>query len=159
MGVLNVLSDQSSLFFVATTALANGVSLVDASWKTYDDTDMAQMELHEVLNYNNSLYELNTSINMPKLNVLDLDMTKEENIELREQYINTVKENIMKIIEKFNKKNVNLKGESPVCIAFLGDSVTQGCFGDFQISETLVDTVFDAENGYHTKLRKILNML
>lgn len=66
---------------------------------------------------------------------------------------------MMKIIEKFNKKNVNLKGESPVCIAFLGDSVTQGCFGDFQISETLVDTVFDAENGYHTKLRKILNML
>ena len=57
---------------------------------------MAQMELHEVLNYENSLYELNTSINMPRLNVLDLDMTKEENIELREQYINTVKANIMK---------------------------------------------------------------
>ena len=65
----------------------------------------------------------------------------------------------MKIIEKFNKKARNLKGESPVCMAFLGDSVTQGCFGDFQISETLVDTVFDAENGYHTKLRKIFNML
>ena len=33
---------------------------------------------------------------MPRFNVLDLDMTKEENIELREQYINTIKESIMK---------------------------------------------------------------
>jgi len=83
-------------FFVATTALANGISLVDSNWKTYDDTDLEQMELYEVLNYENSLYELNTSINMPRFNVLDLDMTKTENIELREQYINTIKSNIMK---------------------------------------------------------------
>lgn len=83
-------------FYVATTALASGISLSDASWKTYSDTDLEQMELYEVLNYNNSLYELNTSINMPRLNVLDLDMTKEENIKLREEYINTIKSNIMK---------------------------------------------------------------
>lgn len=83
-------------FFIAITALANGISLVDSNWKTYDDTDLEQMELYEVLNYENSLYELNTSINMPRFNVLDLDMTKTENIELREQYINTIKSNIMK---------------------------------------------------------------
>lgn len=65
----------------------------------------------------------------------------------------------MKIIEKFAKKAKNLKGENPVTIAFLGDSVTQGCFDDVLTSTGGVDTEFDTENAYHTKLRKIFNLL
>ena len=65
----------------------------------------------------------------------------------------------MKITEKFIAKSQNPNEEAPVCIAFLGDSVTQGCFDIYPISENAIETYFDAENAYHTILRKILNML
>ena len=65
----------------------------------------------------------------------------------------------MKIIEKFIAKSKNPNEEGPVCIAFLGDSVTQGCFDVYPISETAIETYFDAEHAYHTSFRKILNML
>ena len=65
----------------------------------------------------------------------------------------------MNILEKFKKKRDNLKGESPVTVAFLGDSVTQGCFADVIPSTGGVDTTFDAEQAYHTKFRKIFNLL
>jgi len=65
----------------------------------------------------------------------------------------------MKIVEKMRKKAQNLTGESPVAIAFLGDSVTQGCFDLYLTSPTVLQTYFNAENGYHAKLRKMLSML
>lgn len=65
----------------------------------------------------------------------------------------------MKIIEKFKEKSNNLKNAAPVTIAFLGDSVTQGCFDMYMPKPNEPDTYFDAENAYHTKLRKIFNML
>ena len=34
----------------------------------------------------------------------------------------------MKFLEKINQKSKDLMGTAPVTIAFLGDSVTQGCF-------------------------------
>ena len=65
----------------------------------------------------------------------------------------------MKIIEKMIAKSKDLNGANPVCIAFLGDSVTQGCFDVYPTGENSIETYFDAEHAYHTKLRKILNML
>ena len=65
----------------------------------------------------------------------------------------------MKIIEKFNEKSKNLAETPPVTLAFLGDSVTQGCFDLYCAGPNIVQTFFDAENAYHTKLRKIFNML
>lgn len=65
----------------------------------------------------------------------------------------------MKIIEKFIRKSKNPNEESPVCIAFLGDSVTQGCFDVYPETENAIGVQFDPENAYHAYLRKILNML
>ncbi len=65
----------------------------------------------------------------------------------------------MKIIEKFKAKSIDLKGAPPVTIAFLGDSVTQGCFDLYMPKPNEIETYFDAENAYHSKIRKILNML
>lgn len=65
----------------------------------------------------------------------------------------------MKIINKFNEKSQNLGGAQPVTIAFLGDSVTQGCFDVYQTSENSLATVYEAEYAYHTDLRKIVNIL
>lgn len=65
----------------------------------------------------------------------------------------------MKIIKKITNKAKNLAGAEPVTVAFLGDSVTQGCFDNYATSENTIQTYFDAENAYHTKFRKILNKL
>lgn len=65
----------------------------------------------------------------------------------------------MKIIEKIAKKAKDYeKADIPV-IAFLGDSVTQGCFEIYKTGEKSLETVFDAECAYHNYLAKILRML
>lgn len=48
----------------------------------------------------------------------------------------------MKILEKFQNKQKNLIINAPVTIAFLGDSVTQGCF----------ECYFDQNNNVQTFL-------
>jgi len=65
----------------------------------------------------------------------------------------------MKILEKIRKKQKNLIGEEPVTIAFLGDSVTQGCFECYLTSPTSIETVFDYENAYSTHVRNMLGLL
>lgn len=82
-------------FNTSIDVMKNALSLVDVSWKQYDDTDYEQMELYDVLNYKNSLYEVNSTIDMPILNITELDLTKEEDIEKRDSYINILKQNIM----------------------------------------------------------------
>jgi len=65
----------------------------------------------------------------------------------------------MKILDKIIAKQRDLKGEKPVTIAFFGDSVTQGCFELYKTGETSFQTEFRIEDGYHTKLREILQLL
>ena len=65
----------------------------------------------------------------------------------------------MKIIEKINAKSLDLFGSNPVTIAFLGDSVTQGCFEAYTAESGEIDTVYDSEYGYHAHLRKLLSTL
>ncbi|MBR4072948.1 MAG: GDSL family lipase [Clostridia bacterium] len=64
----------------------------------------------------------------------------------------------MKIIEKLNAKQDFYVGK-PVTIAFLGDSVTQGCFECYIKNDGGIETVFDYKNAYSTRVREILNML
>ncbi len=64
----------------------------------------------------------------------------------------------MKIIERLtNKSRDNFGNPSPV-IAFLGDSVTQGCFEIYRDGE-LLRTVFDSANGYAERTKRVLSML
>ena len=62
----------------------------------------------------------------------------------------------MKIIEMLAKKQNDLYGAAPATIAFLGDSVTQGCFELFE-SGKAIDTVFDNKSAYSTRLSEILH--
>ena len=64
----------------------------------------------------------------------------------------------MKIIEKLNKKQ-DIYGGKPVTVAFLGDSVTQGCFECYIKEDGKIETVFDYKSAYSTHLREILNIL
>lgn len=64
----------------------------------------------------------------------------------------------MKILEKFRRKQANLHdGRQPV-IAFLGDSVTQGCF-EIYTEKGALKVVFSPDDAYSEKLRKIFAVL
>lgn len=65
----------------------------------------------------------------------------------------------MRILKKIVAKKQNVKGAEPITIAFFGDSVTQGCFELYKTGEKSFQTEFRVEEGYHTKLRYILQML
>ena len=64
----------------------------------------------------------------------------------------------MKIIEKLAAKATGggLYNCPIPTIAFLGDSVTQGCFEAYRSDEKCIDTVFEREHAYHTYLAQIL---
>ena len=64
----------------------------------------------------------------------------------------------MEIIKKLNLKQ-KIYENDPVTIAFLGDSVTQGCFECYIKSDGKIETVFDYKSAYSTRLREILNIL
>ena len=65
----------------------------------------------------------------------------------------------MKFLEKINQKSKDLMGTAPVTIAFLGDSVTQGCFECYYDEKDNLQTVFDAKSGYPSRVKEMLNLL
>lgn len=64
----------------------------------------------------------------------------------------------MKIIEKMSAKSRNLYGCEGVTLAFLGDSVTQGCFEIYKIGNG-IETVFDKKSSYEMGVFNILATL
>lgn len=64
----------------------------------------------------------------------------------------------MEILKKFHAKALDNNGAEPVTIAFLGDSVTQGCFECHKKGEG-IRVVFDKENAYHTYLYRMLSVI
>lgn len=65
----------------------------------------------------------------------------------------------MNIMKKIATKAVDNMNASHVTIAFLGDSVTQGCFEIYKTEDNSIDTVFEKEHAYHTKLNMIFSVL
>ena len=65
----------------------------------------------------------------------------------------------MKFFDKIYAKLKDRQAEQ-VTIAFLGDSVTQGCFECPSVNEDRVgDPVYDQKSAYSTRMREILNIL
>ena len=64
----------------------------------------------------------------------------------------------MKIIDKILAKQNSLHENRQPVIAFLGDSVTQGCF-EIYVEQGQLLTAFRAEDGYVTKVKTLLGML
>jgi len=63
----------------------------------------------------------------------------------------------MQIIEKFAARAKDNWNEPGVTIAFLGDSVTQGCFGSAKTGDP--GPFFDKEYAYHADFARIMNKL
>ena len=70
----------------------------------------------------------------------------------------TERRNTMKIMRKIAEKQADLY-QPPVTIAFLGDSVTQGCFEVYRTEAGEVQTVFERAQSYSAKLEALLAML
>lgn len=64
----------------------------------------------------------------------------------------------MKIIDKILAKQASLHENRQPVIAFLGDSVTQGCF-EIYVEQGQLLTAFRAEDGYVTKVKSLLGIL
>ena len=62
-------------------------------------------------------------------------------------------------IEKVVAKQNDIKNNPAVTVAFLGDSVTQGCFELYKKSETEIETVFDKNSAYHKYFADIFTVL
>lgn len=65
----------------------------------------------------------------------------------------------MEILKKLAAKGADKYGKKPVTIAFLGDSVTQGCFEVYDTGDGACDTVYEPESGYAAKVISILHHL
>lgn len=65
----------------------------------------------------------------------------------------------MEIIKKISEKAKNMPGAKVPTIAFLGDSVTQGCFEIFMEEEKSFGNVCDYKSVYHNRVKEMLSVL
>lgn len=65
----------------------------------------------------------------------------------------------MKITEKISRKSKNIREQESVTIAFLGDSVTQGCFEVYVNREGNMGTHFEPTSAFCSRMREILALL
>ena len=65
----------------------------------------------------------------------------------------------MDIIRKMSIKAKNNAQAEGVTIAFIGDSVTQGCFEIYRKNDNSIETIFDKKHAYHTYVADILATL
>ena len=56
------------------------------------------------------------------------------------------------------KKSKDLKENHIPTIAFLGDSVTQGCFELYITEQGAIETVFESNYAYHARLQQLLRL-
>lgn len=65
----------------------------------------------------------------------------------------------MTLVDKIKQKQADIYSARPITLAFLGDSVTQGCFELYPEEPGNLNVVYDSEAVYHSKIKKILSML
>ena len=65
----------------------------------------------------------------------------------------------MKVVEKIKLKQEDLLNSQPITIAFLGDSVTQGCFECYLTSPTTLETVYDSASSFSNRLKELFAIL
>lgn len=65
----------------------------------------------------------------------------------------------MKILNKLSKKNSNIESCAAVTIAFLGDSITQGCFELNKGYKSDIEVTNDYNAVYHSQLKNMLNII
>lgn len=62
----------------------------------------------------------------------------------------------MKLKDLLSRKNLDFTAFAPVTAAFLGDSVTHGCFEIYNGLNNKIECCYDHETVYHAQLKKML---
>lgn len=62
----------------------------------------------------------------------------------------------MEFVKKLARKNADFAAAEPVCAAFLGDSVTHGCFEIHEAPGGGIAPVYDYDSVYHAECRRLL---
>ena len=65
----------------------------------------------------------------------------------------------LKIYDKITASKEQGTQWKTITVAFLGDSVTQGCFEVYKTGELTIDTVYSYKDAFSTKFREIMNLL
>jgi len=65
----------------------------------------------------------------------------------------------MRILERISTNNSSFSISRPVTVAFLGDSVTHGCFETFVTHKGDLDNNYDFDAVYHARLKKKLQSI
>lgn len=65
----------------------------------------------------------------------------------------------MKVAELIKAKTLDRFGAKPVTVAFLGDSVTQGCFELYRAGKEGLETIFETDKSYSTRFKEILHTI
>ncbi len=66
---------------------------------------------------------------------------------------------MLKIVKKMTQRQNNNYSNPGVTVAFLGDSVTQGCFEVYRKSEKELECVFDKTSAYHKYIADIFSVI
>ena len=65
----------------------------------------------------------------------------------------------MRFLELMCRKNLHFNEYDPVTIAFLGDSITQGCFEIYKGDNGFIQSTYDFDEVYHSRLRKLFSTI
>lgn len=65
----------------------------------------------------------------------------------------------MTLVEKIQKKQSDIYSTRPITLAFLGDSVTQGCFELYPEEPGNLNVIYDSDAVYHNQIKRIFSLL
>ena len=65
----------------------------------------------------------------------------------------------MTFVEKIIQKQSDIYSARPITLAFLGDSVTQGCFELYPEEPGNLNVIYDADSVYHNQIKRIFSIL
>lgn len=82
-------------FNFASRTLVNGIGFFDDTWEYDSLTTLDQLEYYDVFDEKGSLYELDTTVEIPTMNPNNLDLTNSTNFTNFTNYINTIKQHII----------------------------------------------------------------
>jgi len=100
---------EAANFFMASTLLTGGLSLANENTMSFD-TSTNSKSLHNVLNYSNSLYEVNNTVNLPPIENLPSS--------LFDTYLNVIKQYIV----EYGGAYVSTQSPDKSCSAKMSDN-------------------------------------
>ncbi len=89
--LIRKLYDDGGVYHTPWDIYVDSLSLVDISWQNGKENSKEDLEPSEVFTFKNSLYEVDNTVHLSALNIKDLDLSNEDDLTKKEEYINSIK--------------------------------------------------------------------